>query len=155
MGVSFFLSVKPKAAYCLSFIQLITSSTAEPWRYSSSTSSVGWCAASIFAPPRKRGAKGRCEGVLAAHQPTLLVELELWPRFAVDEVISWMKEEAIRCLRLDQQKEADSHRRCNAAFRAKTGCAVSLAGDRHAGYLNNVFFIRSLTKRWRLGERQP
>ena len=80
---------------------------------------------------------------LAAHRPTLLIELEYRHGSAVDEVIGWMKERQYAAFGLiDNKKLAPIDAATLRHFQSEDRLRRRLAGDRHAGYLNNVFFIR-------------
>lgn len=82
------------------------------------------------------------EGMLAAHRPVLLLELEYRHGTQVAEIFDWLKQRryvprALTDTRNLAPIDADGLRRLQDDERL----ARRLAGDRHAGYVNNVFFL--------------
>jgi hypothetical protein len=82
------------------------------------------------------------EGLIAAHRPVLLVELEYRHGAAVAEVFAWLEARSYvpRAL-IDGRSLAviDPTRLHNLQDEARL--ARRLAGNRHSDYVNNIFFL--------------
>ena len=82
------------------------------------------------------------EGLLANHQPVLLVELEYRHGAQVPEIFEWLK---LRGLAARALTTGHTLTPINPAqlqvLQDETRLARRLAGSRHSGYVNNIFFI--------------
>ncbi len=82
------------------------------------------------------------EGLIAAHRPALLVELEYRHGAAVAEVFDWLRARAYvpRAL-IDGRRLAPIDPARLRDLQDEERLARLLAGNRHSGYVNNIFFL--------------
>jgi FkbM family methyltransferase len=82
------------------------------------------------------------EGLIARHRPVLLVELEYRHGAAVEEIFAWLEARgyAPRAL-LDGRSLAPIDPPRLRKLQDKERLARQLAGNRHSGYVNNIFFL--------------
>jgi FkbM family methyltransferase len=82
------------------------------------------------------------EGAIAAHRPVLLVELEYRHGAAVPELFAWLEERHYvpRAL-IDKRSLAPIDPEVLRAVQDEERLSRRLAGDRHSGYVNNIFFL--------------
>jgi len=82
------------------------------------------------------------EGMLAAHRPVLLLELEYRHGSQVAEIFEWLERRRYvpRAL-IDTRNLTSIDAEGLRPLQDDERLARRLAGDRHAGYVNNVFFL--------------
>ena len=82
------------------------------------------------------------EGLIANHQPVLLVELEYRHGAQVPEIFEWLKLRglAARALTIGHTLTPINPAQLQV-LQDETRLARRLAGSRHSGYVNNIFFI--------------
>jgi FkbM family methyltransferase len=82
------------------------------------------------------------EGLVAKHQPVLLVELEYRHGAKIPEIFDWLKARgfAARAL-IDGHNLAPIDPAQLQTLQDETRLAHRLAGNRHSDYVNNIFFI--------------
>jgi FkbM family methyltransferase len=82
------------------------------------------------------------ESLIAAHRPVLLVELEYRHGATVPELFNWLKERgyAARAL-IDGHTLAPIDPSSLRHLQSDKRLAHRLAGNRHSGYVNNIFFV--------------
>jgi FkbM family methyltransferase len=82
------------------------------------------------------------EATLTVHRPVLLVELEYRHGAAVPDVFAWLKERryAPRAL-IDGRNLAPIDSEALRLLQDEKRLSRRLAGDRHSGYVNNIFFL--------------
>ena len=82
------------------------------------------------------------EGLIAAHRPVLLVELEYRHGGAVAEVFDWLGARAYvpRAL-IDGRTLAPVDPASLRDLQDEARLARQLVGDRRSGYVNNIFFL--------------
>jgi FkbM family methyltransferase len=81
------------------------------------------------------------EGVIAKHRPTLLVELEYRHGARVPEIFAWLEARGFAARALAGEDLAPIDPAQLHALQDETRLARRLTGDRHSGYLNNIFFL--------------
>jgi FkbM family methyltransferase len=82
------------------------------------------------------------EGLIAAERPVLLVELEYRHGAQVEDVFDWLKARRyVPRVLADGENLAAIDPAGLRALQDGTRLSRRLAGDRHAGYVNNVFFL--------------
>lgn len=84
------------------------------------------------------------EGLIALHRPVLLIELEYRHGAAVADIFGWLKARGYAAQALIDGRslapiDAGSLRGLQDGERLRR----RLAGSRHAGYVNNIFFLLS------------
>jgi len=84
----------------------------------------------------------REEALIAAHRPVLLVELEYRHGAAVEEIFAWLEARAYvpRAL-IDGHSLAPVDATSLRELQDEARLALQLAGNRQAGYVNNIFFL--------------
>jgi FkbM family methyltransferase len=82
------------------------------------------------------------EGLIAQHRPVLLVELEYRHGAEVAEIFAWLKARgfAPRAV-VDGHTLAPIDPTYLHALQDETRLSLRLAGNRHSGYVNNIFFL--------------
>jgi FkbM family methyltransferase len=82
------------------------------------------------------------EGLIGRHRPVLLVELEYRHGAEVAEIFAWLKARgfAPRAL-IDGHALAPIDPALLKALQDETRLTRRLAGNRHSGYVNNIFFL--------------
>jgi FkbM family methyltransferase len=82
------------------------------------------------------------EGLIAKHRPALLVELEYRHGAEVAEIFAWLKARGFSARALiDGHSLAAIDPERLHALQDETRLARRLAGNRHSGYVNNIFFL--------------
>jgi FkbM family methyltransferase len=82
------------------------------------------------------------EGLIASQRPVLLIEIEYRHGAAVSEVFDWLKVRgyAAHAL-LDGHVLSPIDAQILSRYQSGGRVLRRMAGDRHAGYINNVFFL--------------
>ena len=80
------------------------------------------------------------EGLIAAHRPVLLVELEYRHGAEVQEIFGGSRRVAFRAL-IDGRSLAPIDPTQLKALQDEARLTRRLAGSRHSGYVNNIFFL--------------
>jgi hypothetical protein len=82
------------------------------------------------------------EALLASHRPALLIEIEYRHGASVEAVFDWLKARSFSPYALiDDRNLGPIDAATLANLQSKDRLARRLAGSRHSGYVNNVFFL--------------
>jgi FkbM family methyltransferase len=82
------------------------------------------------------------EGVIHAHRPVLLIELEYRHGAAVNDVFTWLGDRGyVGHALIDTRNLVPIDANMVRSLQDEVRLAKRLSGDRHSGYVNNIFFL--------------
>jgi FkbM family methyltransferase len=85
------------------------------------------------------------EGLITSHRPVLLVEIEFRHGAAVTEIFKWLQARSyVATALIDGRKLAPITPKALRSLQNASRLARRLAGDRHSGYVNNIFFLPAI-----------